>query len=258
MAALADIVLQIGRKPTWIDDGIVGAFGGINQRVILPVIYVQASGAMATLAVYTRHNGGVFILAAGYKFGVGVVAAHTLYLYQALETAAGTFLEAGGEVPAVFLRVKCDGRLVEVAISAEDVGIGVLAGANDVVYLLYVFVRGVFPIEAVFHDEETIPLPIRFVIVIERGIVNKCMSGEKVCGRFFFSGMAEGLPHTRLYKCLVNALIAASAAFVHTHIVCRGIINIAPEGCGFKVIIILFSPAGCCNRIQAMLWRTER
>jgi hypothetical protein len=139
----------------------------------------------------------------------------------------------------VFLCVEGDVRLVEVAISAEDVGVGVLAGANYVVYLLYVFVCCVFPIKAEFHDEEAIPVPIRFVIVIERGIVNECMSGRKVCGGFFFSGMAEGLPHTRLYKCLVNAFVAG-AAFVHTHIVCRGIVNIAPEGSGLRFIIIAF------------------
>ncbi len=84
-----------------------------------PKSEAEAKKLMATHQV-------LFILTIGHKVGIAIMAAHALYLYHPLKAAAGTFLKARSEVPAVLLGIKSYWRLVQVAIYIEDVRIGLL------------------------------------------------------------------------------------------------------------------------------------
>ena len=130
---------------------------------------------MAALAVYTGFQQGVFVFAIGNKIGVAIVAAHALYLYHPLKSCTGAFFKTGCEVPPVLLGVESDGRLEQITIHIEDMRISMLAGANYIINTLYAFVHRVFAFEPKFHDIERIVDPVRFIKIVECGIVNECM-----------------------------------------------------------------------------------
>jgi len=143
---------------------------------------MEAAGAVAALAVYAGFYGDIFVLTVSYKIRIAVVAAHTLYFNQPLETAAGTLLEAGSEVPSMFLGVESDGRLEEITVVAEDMGVCVLAGADDIVDPLNTPVCGIAMLHAELHDEEGVIGPVGLIIIIKCGIVDQGVSGRKISG----------------------------------------------------------------------------
>src|SRR4051794_16820999 len=101
MASLAYIILKFGRQPPRIYYGIIRAFRCIYGFVVLPLLHVQAAGAMTPLAIDTVFYRQVFIFAVAYKVRIGIMAAHALYLYQPLKPAAGTFFKTRRQVPPV-------------------------------------------------------------------------------------------------------------------------------------------------------------
>jgi len=91
------------------------------------------------------------------------------------------------------------------------VRIGMLPGANDVVYFLDAFVHRISACKTKLHDVQRIMIPVGFVIKIEGRVVNQCMSGIEIGGGFLPGGIAKRLPHTRLDKGLINRLMAGAA-----------------------------------------------
>ena len=86
---------------------------------------------MATFAIDSFWEGGVFVFGSGNKGRICVVATHALEPNFATESAVVAILKARGEIPFAFLGVKSKGHLGQVSVVHAQVTVCVLAAAHN-------------------------------------------------------------------------------------------------------------------------------
>ena len=131
--------------------------------------------------------------------------------------AAVVFLETGRHVPALFLRVPGDGRLIDVTVDVEDMRVGMLPGANDIADFFEAVVDcvAVFT-EAVFEDIHDRILEKGVVVEIAERIKNDGMWAE-FGGGFLQGRMVKGAAHACVDEGVVDVFVATGAGG-HSHV----------------------------------------
>ncbi len=210
VAALAEVHLQITGQLSWVDDGEIRLLRCVHRDAFYHVQHVQLSGAVAAFAGDAGGHVGEPVQRTLDRGGVGVVAGDALIREPAPE--AGVVVpEAGRQIPAFFLGVVRHRRLVYVAVDVEDVGIGVLAGADDVIYFFESTVHGVAIFEAVFeHEKRCVIFEKRMVKKVIQRIVHHSVRAED-SARFLPCCPIEGAAHACVDERFVNVGVAGLA-----------------------------------------------
>ena len=151
---------------------------------------MQRTWPMAALAIDAIGHKTVFVYRSLLKARQAVMTAHTLNTYFPTETGIISVFETGREIPFRFLGKKGEGCLVEVAVLIDDMRIGMMAAADDVINVLFATVYRIASLESVFLYYQHGILPVGLIIKIFVFVV-KWLIAMEICRTFLFCRQAE-------------------------------------------------------------------
>ena len=210
VAALAHVELEFRRKLCRINDGVVDLPRYVHEVSGPLLLDMDRPGAVAPFAINPQGDVVIPVLRPFHKTWHGVVTGHTCLRDWPVEPFSIITTEARREIPLPRLGVPCYRDLIEIPILFPYVGVGVVAGPDDVVDLLDSLVEGVPAGHPVLHDEDLIAPVEGQVVEVVIGVIDR-LGVHEVGVTVAQEPLPEGAPHFRLHKRLVLLSMAGPA-----------------------------------------------